>query len=607
MKKLLLCSLLFLIVFSTYAKSYEELIKDGEDFENKKQWIYALGAYYDAIQVSEDYEDAEQKYDKLSNCIREGNPGFGEFNIFSMHDEWVNLIKNAEQYFTKTFPYEISYENIEMDSADYESRTANYKLSLKVEESVLYKDVLEILKTGYSKTNHKDWTDLESDNKTLWFNNSGIWTFNTSSWDGTLSSRVNVHRKSVFNTKHEKIEKVTEYPTLQKEAQSIYQKNGVALSYLASMIVPYARSYSYLDGISICEVPAFAACFSETISTWNGHDYNFRFMLPFYVWGEQTCYDLKLGIYDENDSLIIEGKRQTVCTGDFSYQFTKIPQEKLSILDSKKYKIKLLGIWLNYGVYDISLMTDDDIKNKTIRGIVKPLPDIKIQTENVEFIDAVIKRAIEEEQKRKIEKEQAEKETDRLIREKAEWDAFISEMKEKYLKYEERYESATLNMQKEGEKIGVQFSSFADIQKYWNGWPINNIIKPSIASKEKLKVNHRLTKINNINLSEILLVAKENTETYIKLERLITFATELAKNYPYKASDYEKEEYEKEKEEIKREYSCLPEIQDCYIFCCRKEMDYFFIDNLPSGTELTFKVFGELMILEKPIIEIVVP
>ena len=143
MKKLLLCSLLFLIVFSTYAKSYEELIKDGEDFENKKQWIYALGAYYDAIQVSEDYEDkdpeeAKQKYNKLSNCIREGNPGFGEFNIFSMHDEWVNLIKNAEQYFTKTFPYKITYENLEMNSADYESKTANYKLALKVEESDLY-------------------------------------------------------------------------------------------------------------------------------------------------------------------------------------------------------------------------------------------------------------------------------------------------------------------------------------------------------------------------------------------------------------------------------------------------------------------------------------
>lgn len=554
MKKLLLCSLLFSIVFSTYAKSYEELLKDGEDFENKKQWIYALGAYYDAIQVSEDYEDAEQKYDKLSNCIREGNPGFGEFNIFSMHDEWVNLIKNAEQYFTKTFPYEISYENIEMDSADYESRTANYKLSLKVEESGLYKDVLEILKTGYSKTDHKDWTDLESDNKTLWFNNSGIWTFKTSGWDGILSSRFNTYRKSVFNTKHEKIEKVTEYPTLQKEAQSIYQKNGVALSYLASIIVPYARSYSYLDGISICEVPAFAACFSESISTENGHDQFFPFILPFYVWGRQTCYDLKLGIYDENNSLIIEGKRQTVCTGDFSYQFTKIPQEKLSVLDSKKYQIKLLGIWLNYGVYDISLMTDDDIKNKTIRGIVKPLPDIKIQTENVILFDGVEQQRLEEEiiakgeeRKRKREEElQAELEKKRVLHEKC-----IAEKKRVDGIIQEKINS--YNIFDSYDEVEAFFESIGIVFAEDNYFEVDTIITDTSASKAKVKQGYLLVGINGNEISKLKITADNNYE-------ILTQLFELQSKISYSSDiefDINKEYYETAVNELV--------FEDCYL------------------------------------------
>ncbi len=179
MKKIIIYIFSLSFVVSLFAKSYDELIKSGEDFENKKQWIYALGAYYDAMQIAEDSEIAKQKYDELSDCIKNGNPGFGTFNVFSMHDEWVNLIKNAEQYFTKTFPYKITYENedLKMDSADYENRTANYKLALKVEQTDLYKDVLEILKTGYSKTDHKDWTDLEAEYKSLWFNSPGIAVF----------------------------------------------------------------------------------------------------------------------------------------------------------------------------------------------------------------------------------------------------------------------------------------------------------------------------------------------------------------------------------------------------------------------------------------------
>lgn len=571
MKKLLLCSLLFLIVFSTYAKSYEELIKDGEDFENKKQWIYALGAYYDAIQVSEDYEDAEQKYDKLSNCIREGNPGFGEFNIFSMHDEWVNLIKNAEQYFTKTFPYEISYENIEMDSADYESRTANYKLSLKVEESGLYKDVLEILKTGYSKTDHKDWTDLESDNKTLWFNNSGFWTFKTSGGDGILSSRFDIYRKSVFNTKHEKIEKDTEYLTLQKEAQSIYQKNGVALSYLVSIIVPYARSYSYLDGISICEVPAFAACFSETIRTWNGHDYNFRFMLPFYVWGEQTCYDLKLGIYDENDSLIIEGKRQTLCTGDFSYLFTKIPQEKLSILDSKKYKIKLLGIWLNYGVYDITLMTDDDIKNKTIRGIVKPLPDIKIQTENVVFFDIIEQQRLERERMAKEEEERKRKiyEEERLLtirkERKAERDRINAIIQEKNNSY---VIPAPYKVEDFFESIGLIFSEN-------NNFEVEEIIRNTPASKAKVRQGYILVAINGDEISKLKMTADKN-------DRINTQLIELS-NKLYSLSD---DDFDINKASLEASVNEFV-FDDCYLVYYSR--DYIISVPLSTGTTLQFQ------------------
>ena len=384
MKKKIFIFLIMVVSAFLYAETYEELLKKAEQYEAKKEWFYALGSYYDAIKIANDSDTARQKFGQLSDCIKNGNPGYGSFNDFTLHDEWVNLIKNAEKYFTETFPYSITFDSLESSSINYEKKTANYKLSLEVKNSSFYDNALEILRTGYQKARRTDWKDLESDYKSLWFISDGFAMILHSSWDGSLTSSLDFYRKSVYSTKQEKINKVSEYPILQKEATSVYQKEKIALAYLSAPIVPLYKSLSRISGISVCEVPAFAACFSETMTTYNGQDYSVPLAVPYFKKGKQTCYDLKLGIYDETGKLVIEGTRQTICTDNSSYFFNTIPQSKLAVLDTD-YDIKIIGIWLNYGLYDITLLTDDDIKNDTIRGIVKPLPDIKIKTKNVDF------------------------------------------------------------------------------------------------------------------------------------------------------------------------------------------------------------------------------
>ncbi len=400
MKKFLIIIMGLMLFSVSYAKTYDEYLEEAKIFESKKEWIYALGAYDNAIKISDNSDLAQQKYNELSDYIKSGKPGVGDFNVFSMHDEWVNLIKNAEKYFTENFPYSVSYNKLEMDSVNYEKKTANYKLGLTVNQSEFYKNIRLLLQSGYKNTNHSGWKEFESDNKSLWFMDDVFGMIGHSGWDHSLTSCINFYRKSIYSTKQEKIKKVTEYPVLQKEANSVYQKDKIAISYLAAVIVPRYESLSRISGISVCEVPAFAARFSETITTYNKHDDYVPLVLPYYIEGKQTCYDLKLGIYDEDGNLIVEGTRQTICMDKFSYIFSNISQNKFTFLDSRKYLIKIMGIWLNYGVYDINLMTDADIKNDTIRGIVKPLPDIKLSVEGVQFIDII------EEQKRL--KEEAE-------------------------------------------------------------------------------------------------------------------------------------------------------------------------------------------------------
>ena len=594
MRKFLIIILCLLLTSISYAKSYDEFIQEAEQYENKKEWFYALGAYYNAMKVSDNSDVAHQKYTELSDCIKSGKPGFGEFNVFSMHDEWVNLIKNAEKYFTETFPYMISYDTLEMDSANYEKKTANYKLGLTVNQSDFYKNTREILKNGYEKTNHSDWKDLEADYKSLWFISDGFAMILHSSWDGSLTSSIDFYRKSVYSTKQEKINKVSEYPILQKEATSVYQKDKIALTYLSAPIVPLYKSLSRISGISICEVPAFAACFSETMTTYNGHDYSVPLAVPYFEVGKQTCYDLKLGIYDDNDNLLTEGTRQTICTDSFSYIFTNIPQDILSALDSKKYTIKVLGIWLNYGVYDISLMTDDDLKNNTIRGIVKPLPDIKIESENVEFLD----KAILEEQKRLAKEAEAKIKADKLAAKQKEWDDFILELKNQYNSYNDLFNQAKEYSENFAERSGTGIKltlgswfngNYWDYRRQGDCFTVDEVMKKSIAAKNKIKEYDKLIKINGIELSELKTQSREIIRKYEELSSLI-YETR------YSNSDY--------LSKFKQQYETI-ELKKLDILLLEnpKIKDGWYLAPLKSGTVLTFQDRSN----ESKTIEIVVP
>ena len=113
MKKKIFIFLIMVVSAFLYAETYEELLKKAEQYEAKKEWFYALGSYYDAIKIANDSDTARQKFGQLSDCIKNGNPGYGSFNDFTLHDEWVNLIKNAEKYFTETFPYSITFDSLE--------------------------------------------------------------------------------------------------------------------------------------------------------------------------------------------------------------------------------------------------------------------------------------------------------------------------------------------------------------------------------------------------------------------------------------------------------------------------------------------------------------
>ncbi len=141
MKKIFISVILSQFVFSLYSQTNkEELIQKARNFENNKEWIYALATYDEA----DDY----QSFNLLKQEIESGNPGKGTFDIFSIHDEWLSLIKKFQKYFSENCPYEIRYKDLALEKINYENKTASYYSDFEFRETKLFSELSSALKEG---------------------------------------------------------------------------------------------------------------------------------------------------------------------------------------------------------------------------------------------------------------------------------------------------------------------------------------------------------------------------------------------------------------------------------------------------------------------------
>src|SRR5574344_2134432 len=81
------------------SETYESLLVKAKEYENKREWCYALCYYYDAITMKpENSDEVQERYSAIFNAIKDGNPGLGSFNEFHIHDSWILLLQNTEKY-----------------------------------------------------------------------------------------------------------------------------------------------------------------------------------------------------------------------------------------------------------------------------------------------------------------------------------------------------------------------------------------------------------------------------------------------------------------------------------------------------------------------------
>ena len=111
MKKVISILCLFVsLSIPVFAGAYEDNMAKAKDYEAKKQYIYAIGYYYDAAMLAETDELHDVAYDKISGIVarlKKGSDGL-ELSLWDDPKEaWDKVLLEFFRYFTEFSPYDL--------------------------------------------------------------------------------------------------------------------------------------------------------------------------------------------------------------------------------------------------------------------------------------------------------------------------------------------------------------------------------------------------------------------------------------------------------------------------------------------------------------------
>jgi len=394
-KSVILVILLSSICFSLFANEQSKaLVMKAKQYEANKKYAFALGTYYDAVVADpEESEEAYDSFQKLSYEIMAGRPGFGNFNEFTLYDNWVLFLKDAEAYWTVNCPYAFSFSELKKENVDFEKRTADYSCEVQCDYSEKYKAIVQnIIMSGIKMALTDSWAELKE------------WPM-----------------KSAFTPKD-------------GTPVQIYQKYGVA-------IVKYPSSNGHdidlLDNVLVAQY--LSSCDADRVKEWNSLQKKEKESIISYLKGQMgwlsTSYysprvyyefapisrmevttkttfigeeeiihrvpygfiDIKLSFVDNAGSRIFNGGREFVRLDEKGkYVFKSVPANITGRVDQGDLSIAISGCFVNYGDFD-PLLYDGAATRKSVSN----LPDVSLSVKQFEnenaSLDSLIMRVKEKE------------------------------------------------------------------------------------------------------------------------------------------------------------------------------------------------------------------
>lgn len=163
MKKIISFIIAAICFTSLFAETCDDYFKKALAYEEEKNWVLALDAYYDAIITDEPVQNRQEAYQKFNNLKKEimsGKPGYGEFDEFDLHDEWKNLLIQMEKYAYTRVPYIITTGELERGDLNYKTKTASYNCNVNINYSQRFRIIKEIIVRGFRIVRKSDWDDI---------------------------------------------------------------------------------------------------------------------------------------------------------------------------------------------------------------------------------------------------------------------------------------------------------------------------------------------------------------------------------------------------------------------------------------------------------------
>lgn len=354
-KKIITTIAVLLITTSIFAQiaqtsDYEIHLQKGKEYENQKKWIYALGEYYDAldsifadiknediyklVELNQipDFQEALESYKNLAEKIENENPGYGEFDDFTLLDNWILLLKEFEKYWTENSPQRVYFGKPERTALNRENRTATYEIAVYFGTTRKFSEILSLVKTGLKKTNPSDWNE----NLTEWPN--------VSAYDN--------------NT--------------QKEDDNMVQ-DGIHFARERYEVVPFNRKPYYEVGkksVAIIKNGVFGIKF-------NIIDLNGNVLLKSDRYTMGFCANTSLRAPKDVFGRVSGGNL-------VKYIFTDVPQQTINLIDSDEINIVLDSAYLKYGTINDELISySDENWLKENQTWIKNLSEIELDANKI--------------------------------------------------------------------------------------------------------------------------------------------------------------------------------------------------------------------------------
>ncbi len=336
---------LFALSFASHAQvysseNYGNLVDLARNYESSGEYFYAYATYYDALaSESDDHDEALQGFENLQKRFAKGFPGMkAKYNSQTLHDEYLELIRNADKYWTEFYPQANTLAFIiRKENTVYGNGTKDYTLRVKVNSrSRKYHELMESVERGLQKSWKSSWNDIPKN-----------WPAESLEYDADSYSKYGVASYNRIS----KINSTKNYDSRTKRTTSVFGNVEYDSKYTASWIATEGfRTYSRTSNFNASE-EMFNSHWSDSPYTSPYESEGLLKENSYTTNGDEDFLltEIEFNIVDKNGTVLIPNQSRFMLGTNKSILLKNVVPATAKILDTGNFRIQITKMYMSYG------------------------------------------------------------------------------------------------------------------------------------------------------------------------------------------------------------------------------------------------------------------